>query len=778
MLFGRASWRQWTLVATGIVVVTSMVSVADVARRDAVRSLRAQVLVERVRANTDEVAVLPYEVRARGRNGDTQLRLDPAVIARSAAAWTAMEAAIDELKTVDDDEEPAELAAGAAALNAAALKLLTSARTGDVGATLRVHRTTVGPALERFTGLAAEVAEEEATEASAGAAKAGRLLNGSLVAGLAMLLLLGWRLVRTGRNATLAEARRALERRSEQRIRALVESSSDVVTVVGRDLRIRWQAGSVHQMLGCAPAAIIGHPLTDMVHPDDADYVQDLLTTAAGRAGGVTFGARFRHSDGSWRHLEALGENRLDDPAVAGIVLSLRDVTSRKALEDELRHQAFHDALTGLANRALFEDRVSHALAGALRNGTSVAVLFVDLDDFKTVNDSLGHGRGDELLRLVAERIALAVRPTDTAARLGGDEFAVLLEDFEHEHEAERVGARLLEVLAPPMSIGGRDLRMSASVGIAQSDGSEQSDEILRNADTAMYAAKDGGKNNVRTFESGMHRRVLDRLNLTEQLQNALQDDQFELDYQPIVELDSGKIAGVEALVRWRHPERGRVSPAEFIGLAEETGLIVPLGLWVLETACAQTVAWHRAFPERDEFQLSVNVSTRQLQEPAFPSAVAEILLRTGLEPECLLLEITEGLMADEGDVLVSQLTQLKALGLSIAVDDFGTGYSALSRLQNFPVDVLKIDRSFVDGMENDEAKAMLVRGIVDLGASMNLGVVAEGIEEREQADQLRAMHSPLGQGFLFSRPVACAEIAALLETGVRYDSDAAAPTV
>jgi diguanylate cyclase (GGDEF)-like protein/PAS domain S-box-containing protein len=769
------SLRQWALVALALAVLATMVTVAETARHNTDEHRRAQVLVERVRSTSQAIGALNTETLANGLAPKT-FAVDPALVKRGFELYGQLNRATVELEEVQPGRHTQQLKRDATDMYTAGTHMLAIARLSDVRTSSLARAAIFRPLLERFEKHAQEAAASAAKDAKDASTWAGRLFVGSLVVGLLMLLMLGWRLQRLGRAAAMAEERRAAERRSEERVRALVENSSDVVTVVGSDLTVRWQAGSIQRMLGHDPAASIGRPLVELVHPDEAGYVEALLAASIGRPGGLTFGARFRHGDGSWRHVEARGQNRVDDPAVEGVVLSMRDVTDRKSLEDELRHQAFHDSLTGLANRALFEDRLTHALAGARRDDATAAVIFLDLDDFKTINDSLGHGRGDELLGAVAERIASIVRPTDTAARLGGDEFGVLLDKLDEADEADQVGRRLLDALAAPFAVGERELRVCASVGIALSDGSHSADEVLRNADTALYAAKDRGKNTIQRFEPSMHRRVLDRLDLTAQIQTGLRAGEFELDYQPIVQLDDGGMAGVEALVRWRHPQRGRLAPGEFIGLAEETGLIVPLGLWILETACAQANAWHAAFPERAPLHISVNVSTRQLQEPSFPAAVAEVLQRTGLDPATLMLEITESLLAEERDLVITRLNDLKALGLSVAVDDFGTGYSALSSLQDFPIDVLKIDRSFVDGLEHDEAKANLVRGIVDLGGSLHLSVVAEGIEEREQADQLLAMRSPLGQGFLFSRPVGRDEIDALLRDGVRFGADAGAP--
>jgi diguanylate cyclase (GGDEF)-like protein/PAS domain S-box-containing protein len=533
--------------------------------------------------------------------------------------------------------------------------------------------------------------------------------------------------------------------------------------VLDRDLTVRWQSPSVAKLLGHDPERSLGRRLVDLVHPEDAPQVERLLTATTHRAGAITLSARIRHADGDWRQLEVIADNRLTDSAVHGIVLSMRDVTARQALEDELRHQAFHDALTGLANRSLFEDHLIQALARARRQHAPAAVMFLDLDDFKTINDSLGHEAGDELLRGVALRLAGVVRAHDTAARLGGDEFAVLAEALDDEPNARVIAERLLDAVAEPFTIAGRELRVSVSIGLAWSDGSTGVKELMRNADTAMYAAKDAGKNTIQTFEAGMHRRVLDRLELTSELQHAVKQEQFELEYQPVVNLQTGDIYGAEALVRWAHPERGRVAPTEFIPLAEETGLIVPLGEWILRTACEQASRWNEARPHRPPITIAVNVSTRQLHDPSFPELVRDVLHRTGVSPESLALEITESLLPEDGAAVIERLAQLRELGVHIAVDDFGTGYSALSRLHHYPIDIVKIDRSFITGIERDRNKAQLVQGIVSLAESLSLMVVAEGLEHPAQAEQLRAMRAHYGQGFLFSRPVAPERIFELL---------------
>ncbi len=744
-----------------------MLLVAESAQHSAEAHRRVQLLVERVHGGSEEVSAVVWQGVAEMAAQPAGVRSfrDPGLVTHGFRVWNTLEHTVASLRSADHSASSRALMADAQHVYSLGIGALAQAGTMPVRAAILELRRAFTPTVATLDADAALAVAVQQRAADAASARATEADIGSLVLGLVLLLLIGLALHRQRRAVTLGETRRALERRSEERVRALVEHSSDVVTVVGQDLVIRWQSPSVKRALGHSAEDLTGRKLTEIVHPADVLLIESHVATAGGKTSPAIFTARFRHASGGWRYLETIAENRMADPAVAGVVLSMRDISERKALEEELRHQAFHDALTGLANRALFEDRLTHALAGARRHGRPVAVLFLDLDDFKTINDSLGHATGDELLRAVAIRIAGFVRVTDTAARLGGDEFAILLEILESEDDAEVIATRMLEVLKVPFEIAGRELRVNASIGLAKSDGGIGVDDLLRNADTAMYAAKEAGKGTAQTFEEGMHERVLNRLELTGEFQRGIEEEQFELDYQPIVDLATGHITGAEALVRWAHPTRGRLAPGHFIALAEETGLIVPLGDWILRTACDRAAAWHRAFPER-ALDINVNVSTRQLHDADFPGRVESALRDSGLPPRQLVLEITESLLPDDSEEILQRLHELKRLGVRVAVDDFGTGYSALSRLQAYPVDILKIDRSFIDGLEHDPGKGQLVEGIVNLGETLALQVVAEGIEEREQADQLRRMRSALGQGFLFSRPVDGERLEELLRDG------------
>jgi diguanylate cyclase (GGDEF)-like protein/PAS domain S-box-containing protein len=758
-----AHWSQLLLVVACIGVCGAMVVAAETARGNSDRHRRAQVLVETIRADGQQLNSIRDQAMLDALlGGSSHVKVSAGVVNNGFAVWRQLSAALSQLRALEPDARTARLQSDAASLFTLGVHALAEASKKTLPGGVKYGETTFAPVIDRLNSDAQRASSYERVVADRSSNHAVSAFVLSLVLGLLALGVLTLTLQRLRRRSAIETVRRTFERQSEARLQALVEHSTDVVTVIGPDQLVTWQAPSLERVLGFHPDVLLGRELTAIVHPDDVPLVERFLEAGLERPGSRTINARFRHADGGWRHVEAVADNRLEDPAVRGVVLNMRDVTERKALEDELRHQAFHDSLTGLANRPLFEDRLAHAHAVAHGREGGFAVLFLDLDDFKTINDSLGHARGDQLLRAVATRIRGIMRPSDTAARLGGDEFALLVETTDRQQDPLAIAKRVMDALALPFSIAGRELRVTASLGVATWGGASDVEDLLRNADTAMYAAKADAKASIRLFEPDMHSRVLERLELTGELRKAVEHEQFELDYQPIVELESGELAGVEALVRWRHPSRARVHPNQFIGLAEETGLIVPLGLWVLETACAQLHSWQCAFPGRD-LQLSVNVSTRQLHEPDFVETVAAVLDRTGLAPESLALEITETLLPDERDDLVRQLIGLKALGVRIAVDDFGTGYSPLSQLRNLPIDIIKIDRSFIDGIEQDHGKEQLLRGIVNLGDSLLLDVVAEGIEEPEQAERLRDMQLPLVQGFLFHRPLPAAGITQLL---------------
>jgi diguanylate cyclase (GGDEF)-like protein/PAS domain S-box-containing protein len=553
-------------------------------------------------------------------------------------------------------------------------------------------------------------------------------------------------------------------RQSEARFRSLVAHSSDLITVLDESGIVTYQSPSVERVLGYAADEVEGARFDDLVIESDRPLLEQLIASGGAPAGeGHTIECSVRHLDGTLLRFEIQHTDLLADEHVRGIVLNSRDISERKAFEEQLAHQAFHDPVTRLANRALFADRVEHALMRSQRGMPDIAVMFIDLDDFKTVNDSLGHAAGDEVLREVGRRLKIAVRPTDTVARFGGDEFAVLLDGVHGSEDSADAAARILRALEMPVDIDGKNVFPRASVGIClvgEETASPEAAELLRNADVAMYMAKRDSKGSYRVFEPAMHERVVERLELRSDLQHALAREQLELHYQPVVRLDGREILGVEALLRWHHPQRGLVPPVQFIPVAEETGLIVPIGRWVLETACQEGVRLQQRFGRANPLTISVNLSVRQLQSESLLSDVRTALELSGLPASSLVLEITESLMLVDADYALAQLFELKELGIRLAMDDFGTGYSSLSYLSRFPVDILKMDRSFVGSKDN----GALTSAILALGASLSLDVVAEGIELPEQAATLQALGCEIGQGYLFARPMTPAALVDFLE--------------
>ena len=555
-------------------------------------------------------------------------------------------------------------------------------------------------------------------------------------------------------------------RRSEARFQSLVQNSSDVVTIIDIDSTVRYQSPSGERVLGYRHEELLGRKFVDLLDPDHVQPSVAFLTRIGFRPrSSRSIEWKLRRSDGVWLNVETVATNLLDDPDVHGIVLNSRDISDRKALEKELKSQAFHDPLTGLANRSLFRERLEHALLRGRETGRRLAVLFVDLDNFKTINDSLGHAAGDEVLVTIATRLQRLVRPSDTVARFGGDEFVVLVEDLLHRDEATSLADRLLQVVRMPCMAAGKEVVMQGSVGIRIGMPYRDSvEELLRDADLAMYRAKNGGKNCYALFDPSMHTAALEKMELQGDLARAVERGEFVVYYQPSIDIESREIAGVEALVRWQHPNRGLVGPGEFINLSEETGLILPIGQWVLEEACKQMHAWHLAYPHLPTLKVSVNLSARQLKEPELVEDIARMLDETELEPRSLVTEITESLMMTNTDATIAKLKAIKALGVRLAVDDFGTGYSSLSYLQRFPFDIIKVDKSFVEQLGDEGGGSALAQAIVMLGKQLHMNTVAEGVERLSQLEHLHDLGCNEAQGFLFAEPLAPDGVAELLE--------------
>jgi diguanylate cyclase (GGDEF)-like protein/PAS domain S-box-containing protein len=549
-------------------------------------------------------------------------------------------------------------------------------------------------------------------------------------------------------------------RSAEARFNALIRNTADVIAIVGADATISYVTPTAERIFGFAAQDLIGQHLDELVVFDDRARLREFLARDLAQSGAAAVvEARVPRGDERQRVVEIHGTNMDAEPAIGGRLLNLRDTTDRKGMEEQLKRMALHDPLTLLANRSLFRDRVEHAVAVSKRNGRGVAVVFVDLDNFKPINDSFGHAVGDRVLHKSAQRLVKSTRGGDTVARLGGDEFAVLLENLTGKEQVFEIAARIVESLQERLDLPDGDMRVSASVGVAFSTADDGVEELMRNADVAMYAAKSAGKGRYVVYEPSMQNAASERKELEAEIDKAFRESHFLLYYQPIVELHSGYLLGVEALIRWRHPQRGLVMPAEFIPVAEETGQIVPLGRWVLAQACREVKVWQARLPEGRQVRVSVNVSAVQLAKSDICADVKRALAISEIDPGCLVIELTESALMQNTESVLATLIQLKTLGVRVAIDDFGTGYSSLSYLHRFPIDILKIDRSFVERLGGVDGGEDFARAIITLGNTLDLEVVAEGIELEHQQRGLIELGCVAGQGYYYSRPAMLHEL-------------------
>jgi diguanylate cyclase (GGDEF)-like protein/PAS domain S-box-containing protein len=568
-------------------------------------------------------------------------------------------------------------------------------------------------------------------------------------------------IIAVARNIT--ERKRAEEalRESEERLHVLADSAFEGILITDEGVILEVNR-ALTDMFGYEASDVLGRSPMEFVTPEHRDLVQKKIASGSEEPY-EAFGVR---KDGTRLDLEVRGRTyRYRGSTVR--VTAVRDITGRKKAEKRLEHQAFHDPLTDLPNRYLFMDRLGHALARTQRRrGRQVAVLFMDLDRFKVVNDSLGHETGDRLLVAVSERLKGCLRPEDTLARFGGDEFVVLLEDVEGPDEAVRVAERIIEVLKDRFVLDGRELYARASIGIAiGEDRTKDPDDLLRDADTAMYRAKDEGKG-YSLFDPSMYDRVLDRLEAENSLGRAVEQEEFLVHYQPLVSLQTGEVVAVEALVRWEHPERGLLNPDEFVPMAEESGLVIPMGEQVLIEACLRAKKWQDKHPHSPPLVLSVNLSVKQLSRPDLAETIEGILKETGLDASTLTLDVTETIYVRALAGNTATLDRLKDLGVRISIDDFGMGYSSLAYLKHLPADSLKIDRSFVRGLGEDVEDTAIVHTIIELAHTLGLEVIAEGVETEEQALLLSEMGCDLAQGYHFARPLPPDEIPGVLSSG------------
>jgi len=562
-----------------------------------------------------------------------------------------------------------------------------------------------------------------------------------------------------------ARLQRHLEQQVEERARALAESrhrfaalvaaSDDLVLVVDAEERVTYANPGAARLLGVLDGSATGRRVAEHLFDgqDAASGTDVLRSVVAGRVQQLEVRLALRHADGHRIDVEAVVTDLLDDPDVQGLVINGRDVTEALRLEAELSEQAFSDALTGLPDRALFRDRLEQALRSRAARGP-VKVLYLDLDGFKAVNDTLGHDAGDELLVAVARRLGDVVRQGDTLARLGGDEFAVLLDEGVVLDEATVLAGRLCDAVRRPFTVRGVEVHVGASVGLASSrTAGRRAEDVMVAADLAMYQAKAAGKDRFEVYAPRMHEQLAERVQLEADLRRAVQESQFRVVYQPLVDMGTGTTTGVEALVRWHHPTRGVVVPVDFIPLAETTGLIDAIGAFVLREACRQVAAWRAEVPGAEQMRLSVNLSAHQLRDPGLLASIVEALATTGLPAASLVLEITESAFVGQDDGVLAVLESLRELGVRLAIDDFGTGYSSLSYLHRLPVDIIKIDKSFVDRL-SENGGASLVDAILSMASALGMTTVAEGVEHEHQRAALAEQGCDTGQGYHFSPPV------------------------
>jgi diguanylate cyclase (GGDEF)-like protein/PAS domain S-box-containing protein len=592
------------------------------------------------------------------------------------------------------------------------------------------------------------------------------LIMGSIV--LTALVLVRQELVL--RENTVLETRHA-RRESEARFRSLAANATDAIALVDPGGIVTDATDAVRRVLGLDARTLIGRPISSLAHAEDAPRLAAMIRdTAEQRASTKPLEWRLWDGNGIWRQVETVATNLLDNPTVRSVVLTTRDVRERKVLEQRLQQLALHDVLTGLANRTLFLDRLDHAFTTAGRRGAGTVVLAINIDGFKRVNDCLGHPAGDVLLQEVATRLTRSLRAADSCARLGGDEFAVLLEGTSSLDDGRAAAHRIQSALREPVSLAQGIVHVTVRVGItvaaASADGPAA---VVRDAVIAMAHARQEGRDGIAVFEPAMHKALEGRFELENDLRQALTRDELMLQYQPIVDLETGELVAAEALVRWDHPVRGRLAPNLFIPLAEETGLIGQVGAWVVRAACHEVAHWARIAHSRVP-RVGVNLSAHDVADPNLPWALQEALGQAGAVPAWLSLEVTEGLLMENTGATLERLHAIRALGISIAIDDFGTGYSSLAYLQQFPMSHIKIDRSFVAPLDDPAREPGVVRAVVEIGRSMGMSTIAEGIETPTQLHRLRTLGCSLGQGYLLGRPLDSEAIRDLVRNPVRSD--------
>jgi len=622
--------------------------------------------------------------------------------------------------------------------------------------------------MQHYVQVAIEAEDEWAQRAALKARY--ELLAAAVLAATAVLMLF-LRLQKQEHLSQLRETERSVLRESEERFRALSEQSTDIILIADPTGRIKYASPSVHVVLAVHGDSLVGTNMIDLVHPDD------VAKTISAGSRSVAYGPspgqnrvvelRFRHASGRWLHFESVVRDLFQHRNIGGIVYNARDITERKCAQEKLVFNATHDVLTGLPNRVLFLGRLQSVVDQMKRHPhLAAAVLFVDIDDFKIVNDCYGHAVGDALIKEVSCRLRACIRGDGTVARMGGDEFTVLVEDISDPSDAIRVAERIQSSLRQPCLLEGLEIFKSASIGIALTSPGTPAEGVLQNADIAMYRAKDKGKACTEIFDRAMHEQVLSRLRLEEKLRYALENKELSLHYQPIVAVDTGVVQGFEALLRWQPSESNSIPPGTFVPVAEQSGLIVPISVWVLRTACFEAAKWQRCYPAEPPLYASINISAKHFSHSAFIRHLQDALDESAVDPRCITIELTESVAMSDVAGTNETMSQLRSLGVNLSIDDFGTGYSSLSYLRRFPVDTLKIDQSFVKTM--DAENYAIVKTIIGLAQNLDLKVVAEGVETIEQRRLLALAGCGLAQGHLFAKPMQPESVRAFIESNWR----------
>jgi diguanylate cyclase (GGDEF)-like protein/PAS domain S-box-containing protein len=640
-------------------------------------------------------------------------------------------------------------------------------QAGDFDKAKQVNFQEVSPQFDLIQHQLQIAIETEDKWAQVVALRARNELLAAAILATTAILILFLRLKRQEHIGQLEETERTALRESEERFRALTEQSTDIIVIADPSGRIKYASPSVQTVLAVHGDGLVGTNMIDRVHPDDLAKTMSTGLRAIAHSQNSIVEFRLRHADGRWLYFESVVRNLIGHKNIGGIVYNARDVTERKHAQEELLFNATHDALTGLPNRALFLGRLESVVDRMKRHSQqAAAVLFIDIDDFKVVNDCYGHATGDALIKEVSNRLRACLRSEGTIARMGGDEFTVLVEDVTDPSDAIRVAQRIQSSFTQPFLLDGLEVFKSASIGIALTSPETSAETVLQNADIAMYRAKDQGKACSELFDRTMHEQVMNRLLLEAKLRYALQNEELTLHYQPIVAVDTGTVQGFEALLRWQPSESDSIPPSTFVPVAEQCGLIVPISVWVLKTACLEAATWRQSYPADPPLYVAINISAKHFSHVGFIGHVKDALQESGVDPQCIAIELTETLAMNDVAATGQTMSQLRSLGVKLSIDDFGTGYSSLSYLRRFPVDTLKIDQSFVKTM--DAENYAIVTTIVGLAHNLELKVVAEGVETTDQHQLLALAGCGSAQGYLFAEPMPAKNIGIFIESNRR----------